>query len=142
MRYTSEGPGGKLGAAIMPVPARLGQGYQSWGEVNGSPGTDNIPSPAPAAVPQSFNRALHRSSDAPDVWKPGIYYQPHLASTPTVARESDNQMPIPSRLPNGNYGFVASGNSKTFKVPSPGPIQRKGQVGQPFVTPAYRWSNR
>jgi hypothetical protein len=136
VRITSDGPGGRLGACILPVPARLGQAYQSWGRVIGSPGTDSVPAPYPSAVPQGIEyrnngSALHSSQDAPAVWKPGVYYQPELASPPPVSVRSDNQMPVPAATPSAQP-FVA------FRTPKQ---LRQAQVGQPFVTPSYPWGN-
>lgn len=102
MRFASHGPADHPGAAgLVPVPARNAGSFQSWGEVDGSPGTLGIPAPRPAAVPQSWNRALHRSSDAPDVWFPGIYFQRGPASRAAVSVLSDNQMPVPAGDPRG-----------------------------------------
>jgi hypothetical protein len=131
MQITAEGPTGHIGAALLPVPARLGMAYQSWGEVVGEPGTAQIPAPHPC-VPQDWNRALHRSSDAPDIWTPGIYYQPKLAAPPNVAIESDNQMPVPAVSPRAQVAMVAKKHS----------LLRQQQVGWPITTPSFDWRNR
>jgi hypothetical protein len=145
MRITSQGPGGRLGAATLPVPARLAQGYQSWGPVVGSPGTTEITAPYPAAVPQGIRYAnsgdaTSFSDQAPPVWKPGFYFQPELSAPPNVSVSSDNQMPVPATLPNGQIGFVASGNSSTFKTGGAN-LLRQRQVGWPITTPSFRWAN-
>ena len=134
MRITSEGPTALLGAATVPVPARIGQGYQSWGQVVGCPGTDAIPAPPPAAVPQGVRyrnagSPLFASEEAPPSWRPSIYYQPHLAAPPNVSIESDNQLPIPASPPRGRP-FVAS-RRPTFLG--------QQQVGWPVTVPAYSW---
>ena len=145
MRITSQGPGGRLGAATLPVPARLGQGYQSWGQVVGSPGTTEITAPYPAAVPQGIRYAnsgdaTQFSNQAPPVWKPGIYFQPKLAAPPNVSISSDNQMPVPAVQPSGASGFTAGGNSSTFKTGGSN-LLRQRQVGWPITTPSFRWAN-
>jgi hypothetical protein len=140
-RYTAEGPTGQaaagspaLGSALMPVPARLGQGYQSWGKVSGNPGTDPIPAPYPAGVPQGIlprslgsTDATSTSSDAPPVWKPGIYYQPKLASRFHGATDSDNQMPVPANGPSGKPAVMA-------RTPR---FTRQRQVAWPITLPNY-----
>jgi hypothetical protein len=137
MRVFSNGPTGApsarvpgLGAAIVPVPAQLGEAYQSWGEVVGCPGTAVIPAPNPAAVPQDYSHtALHKSSDGPQSWRPGIYYQPKLASTPPVSVYSDNQMPVPALTPAGK---------PAIQMRRPLFLGQR-QVGQPAVTPSFAW---
>ncbi len=134
MRITSEGPGSRLGACTIPVPARLGQAYQSWGYVEGSPGTDPIPAPCPAGVPQGIRYQLtgsprSTSKDAPPVWTPGIYFQPVPPSRFPGATESDNQMPIPAVSQNSRGAFLS-------RRPQ---LLRQQQVGWPVTTPAYAW---
>ena len=134
MRITSEGPTALLGAATVPVPARLGQGYQSWGQVVGCPGTDAIPAPPPAAVRQGIayqtsGDPTSTSKDAPPSWRPSIYYQPHLAAPPDVSVYSDNQLPIPASPPVGKP-YVAA-RRPTFLG--------QQQVGWPVTAPAYSW---
>lgn len=143
MRYTSDGPTGRLGASIIPVPARLGQGYQSWGQVNGNPGVDPIPAPRPAAVPQGVRYGVgsgtHTSEKAPPYWTPGVYYQPQLASRFHGAINSDNQMPVPARLPNGQIGFVATTNNMPYIAARRPVFLRQQQVGWPMAQPSYSW---
>jgi hypothetical protein len=141
IRVTSNGPGALLGAAILPVPAAMASGYQSWGPVVGQPSRSHITAPSPASVQQGVlyrndGSALHSSSDAPGYWNPGIYYQPrpqaapgNLASGPGMSVESDNQMPVPAGKPGGNLPVLARR-----------PVQlRDRQVGWPITTPLYRW---
>jgi hypothetical protein len=133
MRVFSNGPSGKLGAAILPVPAQMGEAYQSWGPIVGMPGTDLIPAPYPAAVPQGVEYVssdpTSTSKDAPPVWRPGIYYQPVLAATPPMAVYSDNQMPVPAINPTRKI-------SQQLGRPV---FLRQNQVGQPVNLPKYAW---
>lgn len=130
MRVFSNGPAGRLGPAILPVPTALAGAYQSWGTVCGNPGTDAIPAPNPEAVTQHYSySALHKSSDGPPSTRFGIYYQPELASTPDVSVYSDNQMPVPALGPNGKPAVMA--NRPIFLG--------QDQIGQPLVTPWYYW---
>lgn len=147
MRYTTEGPSEKLGGAMLPVPAKMGQAFQSWGAVVGFSGNERIPAPYPAAVPQGqvvgalgSTDATSTSKDAPPYWTPGVYYQPKLASRFHGAINSDNQMPLPAVQPSGATGFVAGGNSIAAFMARRGLSgRRQKQVGQPLVTPQYPW---
>lgn len=134
MRVFSNGPTGRLGPAILPVPAAIGEAYQSWGQVTGMPGTVNIPAPYPAAVRQGVeywtSDPFRMSSSAPPVWRPGIYYQPKLAAPPNVSVYSDNQMPVPALGPTGKPAIAAQ---------SPGWQLGQKQVGQPMNLPKYVW---
>ena len=107
MRFLSHGPSAHPGAAgLIPVPAQAAQAYQSRGIISGSPGTSRIPAPAPGAVPQQWNRALHRSSDAPDYWTPAIYLERGELEHAPVSVMSDNQMPVPAIDPRGRPGIA------------------------------------
>jgi hypothetical protein len=133
MRVFSNGPSGRLGAAILPVPAPLAQAYQSWGPIVGMPGTTDIPAPYPAAVPQGVDRwttdPLGMSSQAPPIWRPGIYYQPKPASRFGGATESDNQMPVPAVKPSAKI-------AQQLRNPV---FLRQNQIGQPINLPKYAW---
>lgn len=107
----SLGPAEKLGAAQVPLPAGRSYAMQSRGIISGSPGTMAIPAPRPAATPQD-NTALaqgnhdSRSSDSPNVWYPGVYYEKGTLENTywaggTVSVFSDNQMPMPALNPLG-----------------------------------------
>ena len=140
MYYSAEGPTGSpaagvagLGAALVPVPARSAQAYQSWGYIDGQPRA-TVGAPYPAGVPQgaeyrNAGSPLRTSVDAPAEWHPGIYYQPELASRPPVAIESDNQMPVPARA------FTALG---AILARTPGILGQR-QVGWPLSVPKYAW---
>lgn len=108
MKVTSEGPTSRLGAAAIPVSAKMAQGYQSHALVNGSPGTDPIPVNRAQGVPQGITHrtagaGYHGSSDAPDVFFPGVYYYgPDSMQHPgMISYLSDNQMPLPAIDPKG-----------------------------------------
>jgi hypothetical protein len=131
MRVFSQGPAGRLGAALLPVPAALGQAYQSWGPVSGGPGVA-VPAPGPGAVPQSYPfQALHKSSQAPDMIRPGQYYQTRLPAPPDVSVFSDNQMPVPALVPGRTPAIMA-------KHPV---FLGQQQIGQPLVSTWYQWRN-
>jgi len=105
---TSLGPAEKLGAAQIPIRAQMAQAYQSRGMIDGSPGTTQIPAPRPAGMPQDTTGLaqshFHRSSDSPNLWYPGVYYQANATDPPEhapVSVLSDNQMPMPALSPLG-----------------------------------------
>jgi len=108
---TTLGPAERLGAAAIPVPAERQAAGLSRGMINGSPGTVGIPAPRPP-VPQDTTaqaiNQLHRSSDSPNIWYPGVYYENNDPSVPDARPEhcpvsivSDNQMPMPALSPLG-----------------------------------------
>lgn len=105
MKFLTQGPGESLGAAALPIPAKIAQAFQSRGPVQGSPGTTAIPAPRPGAVPQGVaftGNPKHTSRDAPEVWFPGVYYTRRDAmSVAPVSILSDNQMPLPAIDPRG-----------------------------------------
>ena len=102
MRVATQGPGDHPGAAgLLPVPAQDARAFQSRGMVSGSPGTSSVPAPIPGGVPQQWNRALHRSSDAPPAWFPSVYYETGPLEHAPVSVLSDNQMPVPAVDPRG-----------------------------------------
>lgn len=105
---TSLGPSELLGAAQVPLRVQSAQAYQSRGMIDGQPGTLPIPAPPPP-VPQDLTALAqdggwHRSSDSPNAWYPGIYYQNNTTDPPEAAPVSilsDNQMPMPALDPRG-----------------------------------------
>jgi hypothetical protein len=106
---TSLGPAERLGAAAIPIPAERQAAGLSRGMINGSPGTVGIPAPRPP-VPQDLTaqaiNQLHRSSDSPNIWYPGVYYENNTGPDARpehapVSVLSDNQMPMPSLSPLG-----------------------------------------
>lgn len=142
-RISAQGPTSRLGAALLPVPAAIGQGYQSWGKVSGSPGTTWIPAPAPLPGYDRSGVAVAiqgvgaggmgaPSSDTP-FWRPGIYYQPITRDRViNCAIISDNQMPVPALPPNGKPAVMARKQ----------PMLRQRQIGWPITLPNYRWVNQ
>lgn len=131
MRIVTLGPAARLGASMLPVPARDARAYQDRGTIHGSPGVVPVPAPPPAGVPQLWPfTALHRSSDAPNYWRPAIYFQRGPDGThPSVSTESDNQMPVPAGAPNGKPAIML--RSAQFLG------QR--QVGAVNAVPSYPW---
>ena len=110
MRFASHGPTDHPSAAgLIPVPALPAQGYQSRGIISGSPGIAKVPAPSPGGVPQSYNRALHRSSDAPDYWLPSLYSARGELEHAPVSVVSDNQMPVPAIDPRGKPAVMLRG---------------------------------
>lgn len=114
---TSLGPAELLGAAQIPLRAYSAQAYQSRGMIDGSPGTTPITAPRPP-VPQDLTgmaqMGTNRSSDAPNVWYPGVYYQTNATDPPEhtpVSVLSDNQLPMPALNPIG-YPSVSMGRPR------------------------------
>lgn len=108
MKVISEGPTSRLGAAAIPVAAKMAQGYQSHALVHGSPGTDPIPAPMAQGVPQGIKyrntgSPLFASEKAPEVFFPGVYYygSDSMQTPGKISYLSDNQMPLPAIDPKG-----------------------------------------
>jgi hypothetical protein len=141
IHVTTEGGSGRLGAAALPVPAANFMSWQSWGPVVGMPSRSHIAAPAPVpgtdrtSVAQSMTGIIGEPSSDFSSWNPGIYYQPRPPACSggeagaNMATASDNQMPVPAKNPNGSYSILA--RRPVFL--------RNQQVGQPVVTPLYRW---
>jgi hypothetical protein len=141
-RFTSSGPSGRLGAAMLPVPAAMASGYQSWGPVVGMPSRSRIPAPASMpgtdreSVAKAINGIIGIGSSAVEFWNPALYYQPrppaasgNLDSGPGMAVNSDNQMPVPAGNPNGAYAMLMRRPRWTGQK----------QVGWPITTPKFQW---
>lgn len=141
-RYTVPGwPASVQGhAAVTPGLTRMaGSGAQQYKDgVTGQPGTQAIPvapvvpSPDPGDLAQA---GLSRSSDAPNVFYPNLYFaRPQRAFWPgagqPVSVQSDNLMPVPAADPRGIPARMAS------------PILQRGQkaIRQPQAQP--RWDHR
>lgn len=108
-RYTVYAPPSgvrHIGSALTPPMHGVAKGWMSSGVVHGQPGTQAIPAPAPA-LPRCntnlMNVGVHKSSDAPNVWFPRLYYEvgsrQELHSP--VSRVSDNQIPVAANSPAG-----------------------------------------
>src|SRR5271157_4905715 len=112
-RYVVPGvPVGAQPSAFMPhwnkYAASGAQQYKRW--LVGQPGTMAVPAPTANTQisPDAGDKAqmgTARSSDAPDVWYPTIYYQANLYAAPgfqtPVNVYSDNIMPVPAKDPRG-----------------------------------------
>lgn len=132
MRITTQGPSDLLGGAAIPVPAHDARAYQSRAIVSGSPGIQAIPAPKPGGVPQDWSIRTRNSSSCPPVWYPSVYYEvPPLERAP-VSVLSDNQMPVPAINPIG----------KPYVASLPPNFLGQEQIGQPVVSPSFRWRNR
>lgn len=111
-RLSSSGPA-KLGAAALPAPSGWAGGWQSRGQVSGSPGTVRVPAPAPmpgtdrslAAMANAGNIGLPSSDFT--YWLPGIYFQRGPREHAPVSVQSDNQMPVPALGPNGKPAIMS-----------------------------------
>ena len=121
MRYLVQGPAGAGAdwparqnghAALMPGLTRYaGSGAQEYKDgVTGQPGTQGIPvDPSWIPSPDIGDKAisgLSRSSDAPDVFYPNLYWvRPERGFYPgagmPVSVNSDNLMPVPAADPRG-----------------------------------------
>src|SRR5215467_13815577 len=121
------------------MPGMDARAYQSWGTLTGQPGTQPIPAPDPAAIPDGDLPTLGRgnragwprrrssSADAPGMWLPSLYYQRPAANpalAPNVSVVSDNQMPVPAIDPRGRPAVM-------FQRPPR--IGGRGQVEQPYT---------
>lgn len=130
-RIAANGPVNITGAALIPVPAQAGLGYQSRGIISGSPGTRRIPAPFPGGVPQDrtgmANMGTHRSQDAPPYWTPGVYYLCGPQEHAPVSVRSDNQMPVPAGPSHGEPGVVMNGPVMLGQY----------QVSNPAVAPKF-----
>jgi hypothetical protein len=138
MRYLTHLPadtGRNLGSAFMPIPARPAVTWYSRGQVYGQPGTQGILAPPPAGVPQSVsglaNTGTSRSSDAPNLIYPALYFEnapPLEKEHAPVSRVSDNQMPVPAGRP----------ANVTVMNPMRARIGGQRQIYQPQVVQTWR----
>lgn len=96
-------------SAFMPAITKFAGMYQQYkGKVDGQPGTAAIPAPN-NDIPQDrlMVSSDHRSSDAPPVWYPQVWFQTGLPDLPFpgggndsgVMVYSDNQLPVPAMDP-------------------------------------------
>jgi hypothetical protein len=140
-RYVVPGvPAGAQPSAFLPhwnkYAASGAQRYKRF--VVGQPGTMAIPAPTSNTQisPDAGDKAqmgTARSSDAPDVWYPTIYYQPNLYAAPgpvnPVSIYSDNIMPVPAVDPRG----VSARLSR--------PVQQRGRRQIPMPRALPRWGS-
>jgi hypothetical protein len=65
----------------------------------GQPGTQAIPSPKPAALPNGpLMRSAQPSYNSPDVFNPAIYYTRIQDMGPPVRWVSTNEVPVPAKI--------------------------------------------
>jgi hypothetical protein len=109
-RYFAHGPTTgvpHIGAALTPPYHAPSVPKISRGRVYGQPGTEAVRAPVPDAVPQHIDglafTGQHRSSDAPPVIFPALYWEAGNAygdhEHAPVSIMSDNQMPVPAVVP-------------------------------------------
>lgn len=127
-------------SAVTPSMTRMaGGGAQQYKDgLTGQPGTQAIPVKPVIPSPDAGDIAqmgLSRSSDAPDVFYPNLYYaRPQRAFWPgagmPVSVQSDNLMPVPAADPRGIPARLSI------------PIVQRGQqqIRQPEAMP--RWDRR
>ena len=120
MKYTVPLPAKLLGgvSAFTPNLVRLaGGGAQQYKRgLEGQPGTAAVPAPTADTQisPDPGDKAqmgTARSSDAPQVWYPQLYYQQNLRGNPgpvtPVQIYSNNLLPVPAIDPRGMPAMLA-----------------------------------
>jgi hypothetical protein len=124
-------------AALTPGLTRTYAGWSSRGRIFGQPGTMGIPIPDPAGMPDESLTAMASvgilsSFHTPNMIFPSIYFEndaPQNKHVKSVARFSDNQMPVPAGRPPNTLVFSSY-------------LPRKGgqrQIGQPQVIAVWPW---
>jgi hypothetical protein len=135
-------PRGAQASAFMPHWNKYaGSGAQQYKErLQGNPGTLAIPAPTSNTQisPDPGDKAqmgTARSSDAPDVWYPQVYYQPDLQAAPgpvtPVRIYSDNMMPVPAKDPRGVSARLSRPINQRgqFQIAMPRSLPRWGSSG-------------
>jgi hypothetical protein len=130
---------GATSSAFTPIPCINGAALNYKGSVVGQPGTQGIPAPYPGTFndlhPQEYAGGPSESVAMPPVMYPQLWYQRTLdipgaeVVTGGMAVFSDNQMPIPARLPWG----------KAARLAKPPTFLGQRQVQQPRALP--RWAD-
>jgi hypothetical protein len=138
-RYVVPGvPAGVQPSAVMPHWNKYaGSGAQTYKRgVVGQPGTQAIAAPTintqiSPDIGDKAQSGTSRSSDAPGVWYPQLWYQPDLYSAPgpvcPVSVYSDNLLPVPAVDPRGLPARLAR------------PISQRGrqEIPQPRALPSW-----
>lgn len=130
---------GATSSAFTPIPCINGSTLNYKGGVVGQPGTRGIPAPYPGTFndlnPHQYGGGPSESVAMPPVIYPNQYYQQTLdipgdqVITGGMAIQSDNQMPIPARLPWG----------KAARLAKPPTFLGQHQIQQPRALP--RWAD-
>jgi hypothetical protein len=130
---------GATSSAFTPIPCVTGAVLGYKGGVVGQPGTQAIPAPYPGTFndrhPEEFQSGPSESVAMPPVMYPNLYYQRTLdipgeqVISGGMAIFSDNQMPIPARLPWG----------KAARLAKPPTFLGQRQIQQPRALP--RWAD-
>lgn len=117
MRLTmsSAGVPAAYAGALLPIPTTTPRA-SSGGlvRVHGQPGTQGIPAPKPAAIPETAAgwRGNQSSYAAPDVLFPSIYYTTPENMHPPVSLARDTPMPVPAI----SYRHLASVTQRMRRV--------------------------
>jgi hypothetical protein len=141
MKFVLPGiPAGAQPSAFMPHFNRAAATSQQWkGAVTGQPGTMAIPAPTTDTVPSPdlgdiAQMGTARSSDAPQSWYPGKWFEQSLDGNGTmgpitpVRIWSDNLMPVPAVDPRGRGARLSR------------PINQRGQHAVSAPRPVPRWA--
>lgn len=95
--------------AAMPVPAVASAKSLMYRmvHVKGQPGTQGIPSPKPASIPDGpLNRQAQPSYNSPDVFYPSLYNTNATGFGPPVRYFSNNEVPVPAARVSRNPGVA------------------------------------
>jgi hypothetical protein len=132
---------GATSSAFTPIPCINGSALNYKGAVVGQPGTQGIPAPYPGVHYSTANGTRVNSGysggseNMPQVQYPQLWYQRSLdipgaqVISGGMAIFSDNQMPIPARLPWG----------KAARLAKPPTFLGQRQIQQPRALP--RWAD-
>lgn len=130
---------GATSSAFTPIPCVNGSVLNYKGGVVGQPGTQGIPAPYPGTPndrnPTDYGGGPSESVAMPPVMYPQLWYQRTLdipgaqVISGGMAIQSDNQMPIPARLPWG----------KAARLAKPPTFLGQRQIQQPRQLP--RWAD-
>jgi hypothetical protein len=130
---------GATSSAFTPIPCINGAALNYKGGVVGQPGTQGVPAPYPGTFndlhPAEYGGGPSESVAMPPVMYPQLWYQRTLdipgsqVITGGMAIQSDNQMPIPARLPWG----------KAARLAKPPTFLGQRQIQQPRALP--RWAD-
>lgn len=93
-----------MAAALIPVPVESVFAWRSRGAIHGSPGTEKIAAPDPAAFPNATRHLAAMASSginntlaAPEYWFPPIYYETDWPEhAPVRYLDSSHELPVPA----------------------------------------------
>lgn len=128
-----DGTAPPMGSSLTPSLTRTYAGWSSRGIIFGQPGTMAITIQDPAALHYNIvnlaNIGTFYTGVAPNVIYPPIYYEndsPLNKTVKSVARFSDNQMPVPAgRAQNQvTYSAYRARHGGQFQIPQPQVVQK------------------